>query len=367
MDPRIVLEALVRRLENPALALGKVSAGQFSAWEGQEGAVHDRWAAGRGFLAQALRLARQALATRDPAKINAAVLVCTGYVMEGMKRKIAALRNAGGKVRGEALRLAATMAWAPYVKQFKELGCTGKSRRTVVAQMKRDIFKLANTGEFPDRRTIRKWLPIAQPLSFVDHPEGVGKGREIGEHTGASSDQRAQAQLQHGGNEYVEYADREPQQRSGAAVGGQQQEHEGGLAIGIEVRPVNGHLDAGAGRLHGGDRVMPCDIDNDALNGQQPVHLLAGMLRHQTARQDKPVGACVDRQEGSPEDADCAVGRDTTVPIECEQAGFVSSSENPTITFPFSATRHARAENVGIDETSDKKSGRQLADCPPTR
>jgi hypothetical protein len=160
MDPRIVLEELIKRLEDPALALGNVSVGQFSAWGGQEDALVKRWSGGRGFLAQALHHARRALATDDPVQINAAALIWPSSEREGMQRLATAKRVAGGKKRGEAVRQAAATAWEPYVKMFNALDCTAKARLTVVAQMKRDDFKLPNTGIFPDRRTIQTWLPI---------------------------------------------------------------------------------------------------------------------------------------------------------------------------------------------------------------
>ena len=160
MDPRIVLENIVKRLDDPQRALGKVSPGHFSAWEGQEAALHNRLAGGRGPLAQARLMAGHALATQDPDLINAAALICPGLERDGMKTRTAAPRNAGGKKRGEAVRSAAATTWAPYVTRHCELGCTEKARRSVVTQMERDKFKLPNTGKFPGRRSIQKWLPI---------------------------------------------------------------------------------------------------------------------------------------------------------------------------------------------------------------
>jgi hypothetical protein len=124
MDPRIVLEVVVKRLEDPALQLGNVSRGQFSAWEGQEDPLQKRWAHGRGHLAHALRMARSALSTQDPTSINEAALICPGYEREGLKRIAVQPQRAGGKKRGDNLHSAAEKAWEPYIEQFSEQGRT---------------------------------------------------------------------------------------------------------------------------------------------------------------------------------------------------------------------------------------------------
>jgi hypothetical protein len=55
--------------------------------------------------------------------------------------------------------------------------------------------------------------------------------------------------------------DREPYQRGGAAVPGHQRQHDGGLAIGVEVGPVHRYLDAGTRPHDGGNPVAKCRID----------------------------------------------------------------------------------------------------------
>ena len=160
LDPRIYLNALVHRLQGDKVGLGSVSRGYFSAWEGQETALFKRLAAGRGHQAQALHMARQALTSQDLERINDAAVICLDLAIEGTARRALEPRSTGGKRRGEALQLAAKTAWAHYVKSFTEQGCTGKARIAVVAAMRRDSFKLPSTGGFPDRRSIRKWLPI---------------------------------------------------------------------------------------------------------------------------------------------------------------------------------------------------------------
>jgi hypothetical protein len=171
MDPRIILEHVVKRLEDPELGLGRVGPGQFSAWAGKEPALREKWAEGRGHLAWGLRIARQALASGDSDRIRLAALLCPTYERdgmarraaaerEGMARSVAAPRKRGGKKRGEALAQEAATIWAPYVALFKNLGGTEKARNAVRARMRKNNFVLPATGNFPDDRTIRKRLPL---------------------------------------------------------------------------------------------------------------------------------------------------------------------------------------------------------------
>ena len=46
------------------------------------------------------------------------------------------------------------------------------------------------------------------------------------------------------------FIDRQPQKRCRSPVLGQQREHNGGLAIGIKIGPIHGHIDAGARSHH---------------------------------------------------------------------------------------------------------------------
>jgi hypothetical protein len=54
---------------------------------------------------------------------------------------------------------------------------------------------------------------------------------------------------------------------------GQQREHDGGLAIGVEIGPIHGYIDASAGS-HVGNPVAQCRVDIDSLVGQQPICLV---------------------------------------------------------------------------------------------
>jgi hypothetical protein len=89
---------------------------------------------------------------------------------------------------------------------------------------------------------------------------------------------------------------REPHQRGGAAMAGQQREHDGGLPVRVELGPVHRHVDAAARSHHVRHPVTQCDVDIDPLVGQQPIHLLDRMLGHQAACQGKPLTDGIDRQ-----------------------------------------------------------------------
>jgi hypothetical protein len=102
---------------------------------------------------------------------------------------------------------------------------------------------------------------------------------------------------------------RQPHQRGGAAVAGQQRQHDGGLTVGVELGPVHGHFDAAAGSYHVGDPVAQRGIEIDPLIGQKPVHLFDGMLGHQAARQGEALSDCIDRQGSGLNDAEGGVGQ----------------------------------------------------------
>jgi hypothetical protein len=90
---------------------------------------------------------------------------------------------------------------------------------------------------------------------------------------------------------------------------GQQREHDGGLAVGVEIGPIHGHIDAAPGSYHVGDPVAQCGVDIDPLVGQQPVHLLDRMLGHQAARQGEALADRIDRQRSGLDDAEGGVGQ----------------------------------------------------------
>jgi hypothetical protein len=92
-------------------------------------------------------------------------------------------------------------------------------------------------------------------------------------------------------------------------VPGQQREHDGGLAVGVEIGPIHGHIDAGAGSHHVGNPVAQRGVDIDPLVGQQPVNLLDRVLGHQTPRQGKALADRIDRQGRGLDDAEGGVGQ----------------------------------------------------------
>jgi len=67
---------------------------------------------------------------------------------------------------------------------------------------------------------------------------------------------------------------------AGLARAGSATEHDGGFAVGVELGPIHGHIDAGAGSHRVGNRAAQCGVDVASLVGQQPVHLLDRMLGH---------------------------------------------------------------------------------------
>jgi hypothetical protein len=77
---------------------------------------------------------------------------------------------------------------------------------------------------------------------------------------------------------------------------GQQREHDGGLAVGVEIGPIPGHVDAAAGSHHVGNKMARCGVDFDTLVGQQPVHLLDRALGQKAARQGEALAGRIDRK-----------------------------------------------------------------------
>jgi len=90
---------------------------------------------------------------------------------------------------------------------------------------------------------------------------------------------------------------------------GQQREHDGGLAIGVEIGPIHDHIDASAGSRHGGNPVAQRGVDIDSLVGQQPIHLLDRMLGHQATRQGEAVADRIDHQGSGLDGAEGGVGQ----------------------------------------------------------
>lgn len=171
MDPKIILEAIISRLEPE---VGEVDWIDFSAW-GDDGAaaVIAKLSGGRGHLASALLHAREALESDDQEKIEVASLLCptlerTGRELEKSCREFEAKtiarnrRKAGGSRRGQQQSAAAKTLWTPWIEEFSKRIQSGEdekeARVAVVRQMEKTGFSLPGEDAFPADRTIRKWL-----------------------------------------------------------------------------------------------------------------------------------------------------------------------------------------------------------------
>lgn len=98
MDPRIILERLVERLERK---VGSVTDADFCAFEGrEEGDLAEQAKSGNLHLAQALMTAKEALASGDDDKIMEAALICPSLERTGSGLP----KRAGGRKGGERRR-----------------------------------------------------------------------------------------------------------------------------------------------------------------------------------------------------------------------------------------------------------------------
>jgi hypothetical protein len=163
MDPRVILRVLVERL---AHVVGNVSSGFSSSWEGGQSALNERTSGGRGHLAQAVLLARQALACEDDEILRATVMHClvlerTGLALAARRESIL-LKRKGGKTRGAKETDDGIRRWAPYQQRYKALRDVGKTPVTARAIVQREMvkagFSLPGHTTSPSNRTIRKWL-----------------------------------------------------------------------------------------------------------------------------------------------------------------------------------------------------------------
>lgn len=148
MNPRIILEALVGRLEP---IVGDMGPGDFSAWEGEEEALSRRTAAGEGHLAKALLTARKALASGDDAMMSVAALICPALERTGRQIAGATPRRRGGRSRAAQIN----DRWEPYVAQYRALLSEGKSPAVASATVKR---RMEAAGWSVADRTIRDHL-----------------------------------------------------------------------------------------------------------------------------------------------------------------------------------------------------------------
>lgn len=165
MDPVVVLRKLVDRLEKKVWS---IHPDDFVAFvDTPEAAVLDeRGLAGKLHLAEAYRMAREALESGDRMKIAKAMLICptlerTGLELE-RKHAAATRQRTSGKARGKQQSADAAARWKPYVKQFQDLVAAGKpvrvARELVRKMMVKDGFTLPGADSLPNGRTIRKWL-----------------------------------------------------------------------------------------------------------------------------------------------------------------------------------------------------------------
>ena len=81
-------------------------------------------------------------------------------------------------------------------------------------------------------------------------------------------------------------------------MAGEQRQHQRGLAVGVEVGPVQRHGDFGPAADDEGHPLGQQGVDIDPLVGQQAVNLLDGALGVQPARQRQALADQRDRQRG---------------------------------------------------------------------
>ena len=81
------------------------------------------------------------------------------------------------------------------------------------------------------------------------------------------------------------------------------------MAVDVEIGPIHGYIDTGAGSHHVGNPVAQRGVDIDPLVGQQPVYLLDRMLGHEAARQGEALADRIDRQGSRLDDAEGGVSQ----------------------------------------------------------
>jgi hypothetical protein len=159
---RITLELLIRRLERLEPAVGKCSpAGYWVGDKEEETETRRRLAAGVYHLLSAIRLAREALASKDTERVEVAAFHCTALERDGLKLAarydVTTKRRSGGKRTGEAQTAKAIERYAQWQPRYLELLAKGKSRGTV-------LHILCNELEvreiFVSTRSLGKWLPL---------------------------------------------------------------------------------------------------------------------------------------------------------------------------------------------------------------
>lgn len=166
MDSRIIiLQGLIARLEPEFGELAKPRT--FAALEKKMSGLGEfSLKPGDGHLVQALRMARQALASGDEREIEIAALHCPPFERTGMKlrqdHRAKETRKKGGNTRGKNQTSKAELRWQPYIDQFNSLLAAGKDETTakgiVKNKMARDGFVVPPKGNFPTAPAIRRWL-----------------------------------------------------------------------------------------------------------------------------------------------------------------------------------------------------------------
>jgi len=160
MDPKIVLEHIIRRLQPE---VGDIKNTDYSFWEDE--ARVPGW---RLHLATALQTAEEALASGNHDEIIAAALTCPAHERTGRSLQTKQMRierqRKGGAMRGATQTTHQLSVWAPYIEQYNALLSKGqtqaKARQLMKHRMTTDFaseqFRPGPT--FPTDRTIRKWL-----------------------------------------------------------------------------------------------------------------------------------------------------------------------------------------------------------------
>jgi hypothetical protein len=158
LDPRVILQALLDRLEPE---VGTISRAQLRR-ESASGAM-PAWL---GHLATSALLAREALMSGDQKQMAGAAALCPQHERIGrrlqQRHTATIMRHAGGKRRGNHQTRDAGVVWEPYLQMAQKLiesnADRKTARRSVVKQMEQDNFTLPNTGQFPSEKTIDHWL-----------------------------------------------------------------------------------------------------------------------------------------------------------------------------------------------------------------
>jgi hypothetical protein len=154
---RVALADIIKRLaDHAAGAAGSYWVGDRQA----EAAAEAGFAAGRLHFARAVRSARRALATDDPAVIADAAPWCLMLEREGLRlaqqHEKAMARRRGGRTSGQRRTERAQKLYEPFVRLYWEKRDKGKTPGTALALAK-NILK-ANGAVLPTDRTLRTWI-----------------------------------------------------------------------------------------------------------------------------------------------------------------------------------------------------------------